>query len=202
MAKSIKKKKRAAEAFMCYTGCSSWAQLQTRFPRHATEEKLAQFSTLQFKGKEKEIPMELQNFFERALEVEQELNTSSQLRLNVEGEKGVYYYEKELAVGVLVAGEMATINTTLIKRIIPGFKGFTLTIVTLSADVDDNAIRRFLMALHSMNVSHVDFYHVVFHLEETNGLRQIESVKGHLEKMSAIQVAYYVVRIDRVLRKI
>ena len=51
-AKSIKKKKHVAKAFMCYTGCSSWAaQLQTRFPKHATEEKLAQFSTLNAKKK-------------------------------------------------------------------------------------------------------------------------------------------------------
>lgn len=52
MAESIKKKKRVAEAFMRYSGSSSWAELQNRFPRHATEEKLAQFTTLKFKGKE------------------------------------------------------------------------------------------------------------------------------------------------------
>ena len=36
---------------MKYSSASSWEKLQRRFPRHPTEEKLAQFSTLKFKGK-------------------------------------------------------------------------------------------------------------------------------------------------------
>lgn len=52
MAASIKKKKKVAEAFMRYSGSGSWSELQRRFPKHATEEKLAQFTTLKLKGKE------------------------------------------------------------------------------------------------------------------------------------------------------
>ena len=63
--------------------------------------------------------------------MEEEANSTTTLRLNVEGEKGVYFFEKDLAVGVLIPGDMATINTSLIKRIIPRFKGFALAVVTL-----------------------------------------------------------------------
>ena len=59
MAESIKKKKKVALAFMRYSGSSSWSELQRRFPRHATEEKLAQFTTLKLKGKE--IPSVISN---------------------------------------------------------------------------------------------------------------------------------------------
>lgn len=67
------------------------------------------------------------------MEVERLQNSSSSLRLNVEGEKGVHYFESEAAVGAMVAGEFASLNTQLIKRIIPEFKGFALAIVTLPA---------------------------------------------------------------------
>jgi len=40
---------------MLYTGAQTWEELQRRFPRHATEVKLAQFSKLKIKGKQ--IPM-------------------------------------------------------------------------------------------------------------------------------------------------
>ena len=52
MAKNIKAKKRVAESFMRYAWCRTCEELQLRFPKHATEEKLVQFSTLQLKGKE------------------------------------------------------------------------------------------------------------------------------------------------------
>ena len=54
-AKSIKNKARIAEAFVRFTGCGSWSSARRLFPKHTSEEKLAQFSSLKFKGKE--IPL-------------------------------------------------------------------------------------------------------------------------------------------------
>lgn len=56
-AQSIKTKKRVAEEFMRYTGSASWQELRRRFPKHATEEKLAPFSRIKLKAKGKELPM-------------------------------------------------------------------------------------------------------------------------------------------------
>jgi len=42
-AENIKRKKNIIKAFAKFTGEESWETLQERFPRHATEEKIAQF---------------------------------------------------------------------------------------------------------------------------------------------------------------
>ena len=42
-AENIKQKRNLIKAFAKFTGEDSWETLQTRFPRHATEEKIAQF---------------------------------------------------------------------------------------------------------------------------------------------------------------
>ena len=56
---SIKIKKGVADAFMTYTGCENWEDLQRRFPKHATGEKLSQFKNLKIapKGKLKDLPV-------------------------------------------------------------------------------------------------------------------------------------------------
>lgn len=54
-AQSIKNKALLAREFIRYTGCDNWTTLQMRFPKYATEEKLAQFSHLKIK-KGKELP--------------------------------------------------------------------------------------------------------------------------------------------------
>ena len=64
--------------------------------------------------------------------MEQEANSTATLRLEVEGEKGVYFFENEKAVGVVLPGDMTSINSKLIRRIITTFEGFSLAIVTLS----------------------------------------------------------------------
>jgi len=75
---------------------------------------------------------QLQNYFRRALEVEEGNQTRSKVRLSVDGEQGVYFKEKETALGVLIGGGLTTINTTLIKRIIPSFKGFSLVVISFT----------------------------------------------------------------------
>ncbi|XP_031548629.1 uncharacterized protein LOC116286299 [Actinia tenebrosa] len=129
--------------------------------------------------------MEIENFFRRAVEVQKLHNTSTSLCLNVEGERGVHYFKKtELAVGVMVAGEFSSLNMQLIKRIIPEFKGFALTVVTLHEDVDDLSLKRFLTTLHSLNAG-MDFYNVIFHWQNAD-------VRGNLEKISIItQMAFF-----------
>lgn len=82
----------------------------------------------------------MQYFFRRALEVEEGAQSSTQIRIKVEGENGVFVFEQETAVGVLMSGDMTTINTTLIKRIIPDFKGFALAVVPVKA-VSDLSIK-------------------------------------------------------------
>ena len=42
-ADKIKKKKIAVQTFLKFTGEQDWESLKRRFPRHATEEKMAQF---------------------------------------------------------------------------------------------------------------------------------------------------------------
>lgn len=53
---SIKRKQKLVAAFMTYTGAESWDELQRRFPKYATEEKLSQFRDLPFK-KGKGLPL-------------------------------------------------------------------------------------------------------------------------------------------------
>ena len=48
--KSIKQKRKVVELFMKYTGASSWEELTARFPRQATEEKIAQFTKVPIRG--------------------------------------------------------------------------------------------------------------------------------------------------------
>ena len=54
-AKSIKRKQRLVEAFKRYANSPSWEDLQRRFPKMATEDKLAQFTKLTWKGPK--VPM-------------------------------------------------------------------------------------------------------------------------------------------------
>ena len=55
-ADNIKKKKIVVSAFLKFTGEEDWESLQKRFPRHATEEKLAQFKGVPLK-KNKDSPV-------------------------------------------------------------------------------------------------------------------------------------------------
>lgn len=152
---------------MRYTRCSKWKELVRRFPCYSMEEKLAQFSHLNFKGRQipmvsnRCIPMtrqlmisnddcnllkwfyvyasqELENFLKRALDVEQQDATEKSGCLTVEGQKGVHLFkpvdgDEDLAVGLMMARGLSSLITPLIKRIVPDFKGFALTIVSLSA---------------------------------------------------------------------
>ena len=43
-AENVKQKKNVIKAFQKFTGEDSWESLQSRFPHHATEEKIAQFN--------------------------------------------------------------------------------------------------------------------------------------------------------------
>ena len=47
-AKSIKRKHKVVSAFMTYAGADSWKELQHRFPKFATEDKMSQFRDLVF----------------------------------------------------------------------------------------------------------------------------------------------------------
>ena len=47
-AESIKHKKKIVKAFGKFTGEGSWQELQARFPKHATEVKIAQFKGVKF----------------------------------------------------------------------------------------------------------------------------------------------------------
>ncbi|XP_028516386.1 uncharacterized protein LOC114575537, partial [Exaiptasia diaphana] len=192
MAASIKNKKKIAEAFMQYSGTQSWEELQRRFPRHATEEKLSQFSKLKIKGKA--IPMELANFFQRAMEVESQSNTEELLRLNVEGEKGVHFFKcpENESVGVMLPGDFCSLNPSLIRRAIPNFKGFSLSIVSLNVDVDVISLKMFLSTLHSLNVN-MDCYNVIFQLPNSE---EIHKVKSQMEKMSVTQLAYFAADVN------
>lgn len=67
------------------------------------------------------------------MEVEKNSSSTEIVRLGVEGEKGVFFFENNKSVGVVMLWSMANINSRLIERIITDFRGFSLALVTLTA---------------------------------------------------------------------
>lgn len=77
---------------------------------------------------------EMENLFRRAVEIEQENESSCvSLRLQAEGEYGVHYFENQdkSAVGAMVAGDISSLSKDLVTRLIPEFRGFALTLLTI-----------------------------------------------------------------------
>ncbi|KXJ07828.1 hypothetical protein AC249_AIPGENE13527 [Exaiptasia diaphana] len=185
----IKKKQLVVNAFLKHAGETSYDELHTRFPLHATEEKLAQFSSSQIT--KNFTPQEVIAFFERALEWENNEKPSSTLNLREERD-GIYFFVNGQNSGVLINGSMESLPLERLKTLIVprSFKGFSLVLALIARETTERDLMLLLTSIHAANIDIMQLYNVVLIHDDNKTIAMAEEVlRG---RMTQQQCAFWV----------